>query len=84
MAFHPQMDGQTEHVNGVLNQYLRNFVIADQQDWADYIGLAEFGCNVATHFATQGLSFVVAYGVNALQPTNLALVGAHSTLEFNQ
>src|ERR1700738_4849064 len=27
---------------------------------------------------------MVAYGVDALQPTNLALKGAHSTLEFNQ
>lgn len=41
-AFHPQTDGQTERVNGVLNQYLRNFVSADQRDWANYVGLAEF------------------------------------------
>ena len=34
---------------------------------------AEFSCNVATHLATNGSSFVVAYGVDALQPTNLAL-----------
>ena len=33
---------------------------------------------------TKGLPFVVAYGMDALQPTNLDLKGAHSTLEFNQ
>ena len=83
-AFHPQTDGQTERVNGVLNQYLRNFVSADQRDWADYVSLAEFSYNAATHSATKQSPFKVAYGVDPLQPTDLALEGAHSTLEFNQ
>jgi hypothetical protein len=26
-------------VNGVLNQYLKKFVSADQRDWVDYVGL---------------------------------------------
>ena len=52
-AFHPQTDEQTERVNGVLNQYLRNFGSADQRDWADYVGLAEFSFNAATHSATK-------------------------------
>jgi len=64
-AFHSQMDGKTELVNGVLKQYLRNLVGADQGDWADYVGRAEFSCNVATHLATKGSSFVVAYGVRS-------------------
>ena len=83
-AFHPQTDGQTERVNGVLNQYLRNFVSADQRDWVDYVGLAEFSHNAATHSATKQSPFKVAYGVDLLQPANQALEGAHSTLEFNQ
>lgn len=29
-----------ESVNGVLNQYLKDYVSADQQDWTDYVGLA--------------------------------------------
>jgi hypothetical protein len=83
-TLHSQMNGKSERVNGVLKQYLRNLVGADQGDWADYVGRAECNCNVATHLATKGWSFVVAYGVDALQPINLALEGAHSTLEFNQ
>ena len=83
-AFHPQTDGQTERVNGVLNQYLRNFVSADQRDWADYVGLAEFSYNAATHSATKQSPFKVAYGVEPLHPADLALEGARSTLEFSQ
>jgi hypothetical protein len=81
---HPQADGQTEHVNGVLNQYLRNFMSANQGDWADYVGLAEFSYNVATDSATKQSFFKVAYRVDMLQPGDLALYGAYSRLKFNQ
>ena len=60
-TFHLQIDGQTERVNGVLNQYLRNFVSAYQRDWVDNVGLAEFSYNAATHLATKQLPFKVAY-----------------------
>ena len=46
--------------------------------------LVEFGYNVAMHSATKQSPFKVAYGVEPLQPADLALEGAHSTLEFNQ
>ena len=73
-----------ERVNAGLDQYLRNLVSVDQGDWADYVGWVEFSCNVTTHLATKGLTFMVAYKVDALQPTNLAFRGAHSTVEFSQ
>ncbi len=65
MAFHSQTVWKTERVNGFFNQYLRNLVGADQRDWADYVGRAEYSCNVAMHLATKGSSFVVAYGVRS-------------------
>jgi hypothetical protein len=34
-AFWPQTDGQTERVNLVIQQFLRNYVATDQQDWVD-------------------------------------------------
>ena len=79
-AFHPQTDGQMERVNEVLNQFLRNFVSTDQRNWADYVGLTEFNYNAATHSVTKQSPFKVAYGVEPLQPADLALEGAHSTL----
>jgi hypothetical protein len=57
--------GRSESVNGVLNQYLRNLVGADQRDWTDYVGRAKFSRNVAMHLATKGSSFVMACGVRS-------------------
>jgi len=31
-SFQPQMDGQTERVNLVIQQFLRNYLAVDQQD----------------------------------------------------
>ena len=65
MAFHSQTIRKIERVNGFFNQYLRNLVGADQRDWADYVGWAEFGCNVAIHLRTKGSSLVVACGMRS-------------------
>ena len=35
MAYHPQMDGQTEHVNQEVKQFLHLFVNQRQDDWYD-------------------------------------------------
>jgi hypothetical protein len=54
-----------ERVDGVSNQCLRNLVGADQPNWADYVGGAEFSCNLAMHLATKGVCFMVAYGMRS-------------------
>ena len=33
IANHPQMDGQVERMNELLEEYLRNYVIANQWNW---------------------------------------------------
>ena len=66
MALHSQIDGKTEHVNGISKQYLMNLVGVEQRDWAEYVDQAKSSCNVATHLATKGLSFMMAYGVDML------------------
>jgi len=35
IAFHPQMDGQTEQMNQELKQYLQFFVDHRQMDWPE-------------------------------------------------
>ena len=57
---------------------------ANQREWADYVGRAEFNCNVVTNLVSKGSSLVVAYEVEVLEPTNLTFKWANSTLEFNE
>jgi hypothetical protein len=54
MAYHPQGDGQMEHVNQELEleQYLHLFVNQRQDDWVDLLPLAEFQYNNHVHSAT--------------------------------
>jgi len=44
-AFHPETDGQTERVNAIMEQHLRAYVSYMQDDWAEYLFLAEFAGN---------------------------------------
>jgi len=44
-AWHPQTDGQTEHVNQKLDQYLWLFVNEQQDDWYNLLPIAEFQHN---------------------------------------
>jgi len=53
IAWHPQMDGQTECVNQELDQFLCLFVNKGQNDWYDLLPIAEFQHNNHVHSATQ-------------------------------
>jgi hypothetical protein len=37
MGFHPETNGQIEKVNGVLNQYLSNYVNVDKKDRGEHL-----------------------------------------------
>ncbi|SJL00960.1 uncharacterized protein ARMOST_04273 [Armillaria ostoyae] len=63
-AFHPQTDGQTERVNQEVEKYLRIFINYHQNDWADWLPLAEFAHNNRAHSATGKSPFMILYGRN--------------------
>lgn len=63
-AYRPQTDGQTEIVNGWLGQYLRSYSSYQQDDWADFLPLAEFAYNAAEHASTKVSPFFAMYGFN--------------------
>jgi len=44
-AYHPQTDGQTERVNQELKKYLRLYCNYRQNDWAEWLSIAEFSYN---------------------------------------
>jgi hypothetical protein len=46
-GYHPEADGQTEHVNQTLEQYLRHYCCYQQDNWAQLLPLAEFAYNNA-------------------------------------
>jgi len=60
-AYHPQTDGQTERVNQELEQYLRVFIDHRQEQWLDWLGMAEFAYNNKIHVATKVSPFKVNY-----------------------
>ncbi len=64
MAYHPQMDGQTEHVNQCIEQYLWNFCSYQQDDWVDWLGIAEFHYNNLVHESTHVSPFFANYSFN--------------------
>ena len=45
MAYHLQMDSQIERVNQEVEQFLHLFVNQRQDDWYDWISIAEFAYN---------------------------------------
>jgi len=60
-VFHPQTDRQTERVNQELEQYLRMFIDHRQEQWLEWLGMAEFAYNIKVHLSTRTLSFKANY-----------------------
>ena len=63
-TYHPQTDGQTEHVNQEVEQFLRLFVNQRQDDWYDWLSIAKFAYNNRVHASTQTSPFMLNTGQN--------------------
>jgi hypothetical protein len=61
-SYHPQTDGQTEHVNGCLKTYLHYFAHACPTKWHSWLHLAEFWYNKSYHATLGTTPFEVLYG----------------------
>ena len=59
MAWYSQTDGQTEHVNQELDQYLWLFVNKWQDDWYDLLPMVEFQYNNHVYSITQQSPFLL-------------------------
>ena len=53
MAYHPQTDDQTERMNQDLEQYLRMFIDHRQEQWPDWLAMAEFAYNNRVQTSTK-------------------------------
>ncbi len=71
-SFRPQTDGQTERVNLVIQQILRNYVAVDQRDWVDHLELAKFCYNNSEHSATRSTPFQMVTSKSPIVPMTWA------------
>ena len=61
-TYHPQTDGQTKRFNQILEQYLRCTISYQQEDWVDFLAMAEFAYNNSIHASTKVTPFFANYG----------------------
>ena len=52
-AFRPQVDGQTERMNQVLEQYLRCYINHEQNNWVEKLPCAQLAYNTAYNESTR-------------------------------
>jgi len=63
-AYHPQTDSQMEIVNASVNKYLRAYTNFTQDDWVDWLPVAQFAMNNHVSKTTSVSPFFSNYGFN--------------------
>ena len=71
-AFHPQTDGQTEHLNQTIEVYLRAFINQEQDNWVSLLPMAEFTYNNSNTVGYRMSPFYTNYGLHPIA-TNPAM-----------
>ncbi|GKA63893.1 putative nucleotidyltransferase, ribonuclease H [Tanacetum coccineum] len=61
-AFHPQTDGQTEHIIQTLEDMLRSYALEWTGNWDEYLCLVEFAYNNNCDASIKGDPFELLYG----------------------
>jgi hypothetical protein len=61
-AYHPQTDGQTEHLNQELETYLRIYCCSTPLDWVKHLPMAEFVHNHRKHNSHNASPFFLMMG----------------------
>lgn len=69
-AYHPQTDGQTERINREIEQYLRIYSNHRQDNWPEWLSLAEFSYNNKVNKSTGFSPFMIVFGQDPEIGTN--------------
>jgi len=83
-AYYPQTDSQTERVNQELEQYLRLYCNYRQNDWVEWLSIAEFSYNNQIHSSTGQSPFMINLGhhPNIGGNTNSSIEDSPGTEQF--
>jgi Integrase zinc binding domain len=70
-AYHPQTDGQSERTNQSLEQYLRLYCASQQDQWANWLPIAQYTRNSWPHSTMKKTPYdlILGYTPQAHQPT---------------
>jgi RNase H-like domain found in reverse transcriptase/Reverse transcriptase (RNA-dependent DNA polymerase)/Integrase zinc binding domain/Chromo (CHRromatin Organisation MOdifier) domain len=83
-AYRPQTDGQTERLNRVIQEMLRNYVSPSHDDWDEYLDLAEFAYNNSYHESIKTTPFRLTYGLDPRSPLSTIKINvAGTTVDFS-
>ena len=77
-AFHPQTDGGTERLNRILEEYLRAYIGAEQNDWDKWLPLAEFAYNNSRQDSTGYSPFFLNFGRHPRLPHTPVTTGVRN------
>lgn len=72
-AYHPRTDGQTERANRTIEQILRAYVNAQQDDWDEHLTAVEFAYNNTKQSSTGFTPFYLEYGQHPALPLSVAV-----------
>ena len=61
-AYHPQTNGETEHMNRKIEAYLRIFCSSHPLEWVEYLSNLKFAFNNQEHSVTKQSLFYLMYG----------------------
>lgn len=67
-SFYPQIDGQTEHINSLVEMYLRHYVSTHQRDWVKVLDVAQFSYNLQQSKATGKSQFEIIMRFQPMMP----------------
>jgi len=83
-VYHPQTDGQIKQVNQKLEQYLQLYCNHRQNDWAEWLLIAEFSYNNWIYSSTEQSPFMVNLGrhPNTGKNINLSTENSLGTEQF--
>lgn len=74
-TFHPQIDGQTERVNQILENMVRACVLTHSTDWESSLSFVEFSSNNGYQASLQMLPFEALYRRKCRTPLMWSRVG---------